>query len=86
MAKINVAEMIAREIPLSQIRSLLEKGPKGSTAMGDGCGGGCGGGAGCIDRMGYTGVTNAQIKKALKDSAALKKAVGMQARSLAKEL
>jgi len=71
-----VAKVLARQIPLGQLSSILSHMPAhGGTAMGDGCGGGCGGGAGCLDPNGITGLTNHEIQGALRDTAGLKTAL-----------
>jgi len=74
----DVARVILKEIPLMQLSHVV--GLRGANAMGDGCGGGCNGGNSCLDKFGHTGLTDHEIKAALKDTAglnaALKHAIG----------
>jgi hypothetical protein len=77
MSTTDVSKIIAREVPVGQMKALLNRKGLHPNAMGDGCGGGCGGGAGCIDALGHSGLTNEQIQAALKDPA-LSKSIGEQ--------
>lgn len=74
----DVARVLLKEVPLTQLSSVI--GRHSANAMGDGCGGGCNGGNSCLDKFGHTGLTDHDIKTALKDSAglttALKHAIG----------
>jgi hypothetical protein len=67
---VEVARVILKEIPVAQLSQVI--GRHGANAMGDGCGGGCNGG--------HTGLTDHEIKSALKDAdglrSALKHAIG----------
>ncbi len=82
MSTQDVAKLIAREVPVGQMKALLGRQGLHPNAMGDGCGGGCGGGAGCMDPYGHTGLTNEQIQAALKD-AALTQAIGHELKVMA---
>lgn len=85
MSSLDVAKLIVREVPLGQMKALLNGQRLHPNAMGDGCGGGCGGGAGCLDPNGHSGITNDQIQAALKDKVALSKAIAEQLKTRATE-
>ena len=75
---VEVARVLLKEVPVTQLSQVI--GRHGANAMGDGCGGGCTGGNSCLDKFGHTGLTDDEIKSALKDAsglrAALKHAIG----------